>query len=201
MRHDHRPVTRSRRRHLFAALLCLAAFSAGCAGGLNDGPWREFTAWTVSTSLGKAIAESTWLFPVVEGFHLAGLALLGGTIILVDFRLLGLGIDTEPLPKLSRSAEPWMLTGLCASVVSGLLLFCSEATKFYSPGFWDSAEAPFIYKMLFLIMSVAFTFTMRRRFLNRSDENKPTVRSRLVGLASLLMWLGVGIGGRAIGFY
>jgi hypothetical protein len=143
------------------------------------------------------------MFAAIESFHLAGLAVLGGAVIMVDLSLLGLALGDEPLPRLSKDAEPWLLAGLIVTVVSGVLLFLSEATKFYSAGLWDSAEAPFLCKMVFLAAAIVFTFTVRRRILRRSDRRhgRPSAGERLVGMTSLLLWLGVGVGGRAIGFY
>lgn len=186
---------------LAAALAVLA--STGCAGRLNDELWQRFAGWAAATAIGAGISESSWMFAAIESFHLAGLAVLGGAVIMVDLSLLGLALGDEPLPRLSRDAEPWLLAGLIVTVASGTLLFLSEATKFYSAGFWDSAEAPFICKMVFLAAAIVFTFTVRRRILRRPDrrQGRPTVGERLVGMTSLLLWLGVGVGGRAIGFY
>jgi hypothetical protein len=190
------------------ALLCLlllfgSADAIGCAGRVNDNVWQPFAAWATATSIGKDVSESSWLFAIIESFHLTGLALLGGAVILVDFRLIGFVLGDEPLPKLAQSAEPWLLTGLAVSVISGLLLFFSEASKFYGHQFWDSAEAPFVYKMLFLLLAIVFTFTVRRKQLRVTGGvvTRPTLRDRFVGLTSLFLWLGVGVGGRAIGFY
>jgi multisubunit Na+/H+ antiporter MnhB subunit len=128
---------------------------------------------------------------------------LGGAVIVVDLSLLGLALGDEPLPRLSRDAEPWLVCGLIVTLASGSLLFLSEATKFYSAGFWDSAEAPFVGKMGFLLAAIVFTFTVRRRILCAPERiaGPPSLRDRLVGVTSLLLWLGVGVGGRAIGFY
>ena len=40
--------------------------------------------------IGETIRNSIWMFPVIEAFHLIGLAVLGGSILLGDLRLLGL---------------------------------------------------------------------------------------------------------------
>jgi hypothetical protein len=155
--------------------------------------------WAGSTAPGRTVAESTWLFAIIESFHLVGLAILGGAVAVVDFRLLGLVLTGEPTSKIAAGAERWVWVGLVLAVTSGLLLYASEATKFYSPGFWDSAEAPFIYKMLFLILALVFTFTVRRALL--LDSQCSSARARIVAVFSLLLWLGVATGGRAIGFY
>jgi hypothetical protein len=186
-----------------AGVSCAAGCAANCAGPINDGVWQPFAGWSAATAIGAGISGSSWMFAAIESCHLAGLAVLGGAVILVDLSLLGLALGDEPLRKLSRDAEPWLLAGLAITVASGVLLFLSEATKFYSAGFWDSAEAPFIGKMVLLAAAIVFTFTVRRRILRASDRPQaaPSLRDRLVGLTSLLLWLGVGVGGRAIGFY
>jgi len=180
-----------------------AACAAGCAGQINDRVWQPFAGWAAASAIGAGISGSSWLFAAIESCHLAGLAVLGGAVILVDLSLLGLALGDEPLRKLSRDAEPWLLAGLAITVASGLLLFLSEATKFYSAGFWDSAEAPFVGKMAFLAAAIAFTFTVRRRMLRTSErlDRPPSLGDRLVAATSLLLWLGVAVGGRAIGFY
>ncbi|HEY7173197.1 MAG TPA: DUF6644 family protein [Vicinamibacterales bacterium] len=197
-------MTAARRRRLWLiGVWCAAAAATGCAGRVNDGMWQRFAGWAAASAIGAGISGSSWLFAAIESLHLAGLAVLGGAVILVDLSLLGLALGDEPLPRLSRDAEPWLLAGLIVTVASGTLLFLSEATKFYSAGFWDSAEAPFVAKMVFLAAAVVFTFTVRRRILRASDRlaGPPSLRDRLVAMTSLLLWLGVGVGGRAIGFY
>jgi hypothetical protein len=183
------------------ASLGLVVGAAGCTGRFNEDVWHGFTAWSIATAIGSTISESSWLFAIIESFHLTGLALLGGAAIVVDFALLGLGLRNESLPRLSESAQPWLMVGLIITLISGPLLFLSEATKFYSPNVWDSAEAPFVVKMFFLALAITFTFTVRRRVLrSAANANSDFVR-RIVGTTSLVLWLAVAVGGRAIGFY
>ena len=52
----------------------------------------DFFQWCYDTPLGETIRESTWLFPLIEAFHLLGLALTVGSLLIVDLRLLGAGL-------------------------------------------------------------------------------------------------------------
>lgn len=183
------------------ATVILASIWSGCAGRMNDEVWSPFVAASYATAIGTAIHESTWLFAVIESFHLVGLALLGGSVLLVDFRLLGLALRGESAVDLARAAQPVLIGSLVVMLTSGVLLYLSEATKFYSEGFWDSAEFPFIYKMLFLVLAGVFTVTIRRWVVVSGMADRNPMRCMLVGLISMLLWLGVAIGGRGIGFY
>src|SRR6266571_1002255 len=56
------------------------------------------------SSLLSAMRSSPWVFPVIASIHLMGLALIGGAVLLVDLRLLGLGMRNQPLPQIARYA-------------------------------------------------------------------------------------------------
>jgi hypothetical protein len=50
-------------------------------------------------------------------------------------------------------------------------------------------------------MTILFTSTVHRAVvLSENTESRPT-QARLVAVVSVLLWTGVGFGGRAIGFY
>src|SRR6185436_18235268 len=90
-----------------------------------------FFQWCEATSLGSAIRESTWAFAVIESVHLLALSVIGGAILLVDLRLLGLGLRRQALADVAREIQPWLIAGLSVMIVSGVALFLSESVKCY----------------------------------------------------------------------
>jgi hypothetical protein len=153
----------------------------------------SFCQWCNNSFFGHGIRNSTWLFPFVEIFHLVGLGILGGTILILNLRLLGLSFRDEPVSELAIDVQPWMLGSLAVMLISGFLLFSTEAVKMY--GNWA-----FQIKMLSLLLAVVFTFTIHRK-VTLSDEGRiPRVLQILTALVSLILWAGVGLGGRAIGY-
>ena len=146
-----------------------------------------------ASPISDAIHNSLWLFPVVEAFHLVGLAVIGGAILVVDFRLLGLGLRGHSVSRLARDMQPWVIASLVLMVLSGVPLFLSEAVKcYYSPAFWI--------KMAALSLAVTFTFTLRRTVAAAPDGRFPASWHRAVALTSIALWSLVGWGGRWIGF-
>src|SRR5260370_40566276 len=93
--------------------------------------WRPFFQGGYQAQIGEGIRESTWLFPVTEAFPLLGLGLTVGAVLIVDLRLLGVGLSRQPVAQLSAGAEPWLLGSLTLMFASGTPLFLSEATKCY----------------------------------------------------------------------
>lgn len=142
--------------------------------------------------IGEGIRGSIWLFPVIEACHLLALTVIGGSVLLVDMRLFGIGITSEPVPELWREVQPWFAGSLAVMLVTGFLLFASEATKaYYHTAFW--------FKMSSLALAILFAFTVRRRVANAPEGVRP-IWSKLVAVVSVLLWTGVGVGGRWIGF-
>jgi uncharacterized membrane protein SirB2 len=152
-----------------------------------------FFTWCENSPLGEAIRASNWLFPVIESFHLLGLAVIGGAVLILDLRLLGLGLSRQPTDRIWRDTRPWLLSSLTVMIVSGLMLFTSEATKlYYHEAFWV--------KMISLLLSIVFTFTIARRTALADPKRVSPLWSRLVAVVSIVLWSGVGMGGRWIGF-
>ena len=152
-----------------------------------------FFQWCYQTAIGEAIRESTWLFPLIEAFHLVGLGLTAGAVLIVDLRLLGVGLTRQPVAQLSAAAEPWLLGSLTLMFASGIPLFLSESMKcYYSFAFWV--------KMTSLLLVLLVTFTVRRRMTRTGLSIDRPLLGRSTALISLSLWFGVAWGGRWIGF-
>jgi hypothetical protein len=151
----------------------------------------SFFTWCEQSGIGEAIRASLWLFPAIEAIHLLALAVIGGAVLVLNLRLLGLGLSHQPLPQLWRDTRPWLLGSLVTMLATGMLLFTSEAVKlYYHEAFWV--------KMTSLLLSMLFTFTVVRRVA--LADRKSSMGNRATGLISLVLWSLVGIGGRWIGF-
>jgi len=82
-----------------------------------------FFQWCEASWVGTAIRESPWAFASIESVHLLGLATLGGSVLLLDLRLLGLGLRGTPAAELARDVQPWFNTSLIVMLLTGVALF------------------------------------------------------------------------------
>jgi hypothetical protein len=152
-----------------------------------------FIEWVASSSLSKVISTSTWAFAVIESIHLLALSVIGGAVLIVDLKLLGFGIRTQSLDNVARDAQRWLLGRWAVMIVTGLLLFWSEPQKLYY-------STPFAVKMVCLLLGTIFALTVRRKVTQAGEGRVSPAVLKLVGLVSLVLWFGVGAGGRWIGF-
>src|SRR5215813_3416810 len=89
------------------------------------------------SKVGTGIRESVWVFPIIEGTHLLGIALSVGVLCWFDLRLLGLALPDEPVEKVWNQVMPIALIGFVLMFVTGLFLFWAEArTAYHSVHFW-----------------------------------------------------------------
>ena len=144
------------------------------------------------SALGQLMQTSKWGFALVEMAHLVALALLGGALLIVDLRLLGLVLKGESARTIGRDLSRIVIGGLIVMILTGIALLSEEAGKcYFSPAFrW---------KMALLASAVLFYFTLHRRALLHTDIGTPNFWSRAAAVLSLTLWLGVGVAGRAIG--
>lgn len=153
----------------------------------------SFCRWCNGSFFGQGIRDSVWLFPFVEIFHLLALSVLGGSLVLLNLRLLGVRFTDQPIPQVASDVRPFMLGSLVVMLVSGFLLFSTEAVKMF--GNWA-----FQFKMCFLVLAILFTFTIQRRVTQLSEAQLAPVWRWLTACISLALWTAVGLGGRAIGY-
>ena len=141
--------------------------------------------------IGEAIRNSIWMFPVIEAFHLIGLAILGGSILVGDLRLLGLLLSTKPINYVIGQTTLILKLGLIILVSTGIPLFLSEAIKcYYSRAFWI--------KMSALLIGLVFLFFIRNPMGLSAVEGN--TKLKLIGFTSISIWAIVAGSGRWIGF-
>ena len=151
----------------------------------------EFFHWLEYLPLLVAMRSSPWLFPVIATVHLLGLAVIGGAVLVVDLRLLGLSLVRQPAARLARETEPLLFAGIALMLLTGPWLFMCFATKYYYlMAFWV--------KIVCFALVLLFTLTLRRRVVMGSTTTGPG--PKLVAAASLSLWFTVALGGRLIGF-
>ena len=150
--------------------------------------------WLERTSLSVAINESLWAFAVVEAIHLLALAVIGGAVLVVDLRLLGLAFQEQRVGDVARVAQPWFVWSLAAMLLTGFVLFLSlAASKYYVHDY-------FWVKMYFLAGAMLFSFLIRQRVIMGDDARANSALGKVVAIVSLVLWSGVGFAGKAIGY-
>ena len=155
---------------------------------------QTFFDWLQNTSLAVMVGED-W-FPWVESAHVVCLALVAGTILTVDARLIGLASRQLRFTYLSEQLLPWTWGAFIGAAITGGLLFMANATSYIG-------NTPFLIKMCLLLLAgvnmLYFQFVTFRT-VQTWDSGTPIPAARAAGVVSVLLWCGVIGFGRWIGF-
>ena len=121
--------------------------------------------------------KNSWVFPVIEAIHLAGVAAFAGTIIFADLRRLGASVARQSGEELDRLFKPWAHSGLAILLVTGVLMTSAD---------WDRyrRNPAFSVKMGLLVLALVSYFAPRRR--------------KGLTIVSLALWTAVVLAARAI---
>jgi hypothetical protein len=143
-----------------------------------------FFEWCGRTWLGTTVRDTVWAFPVIETFHLLALAVLLGTVLIVNLGAFGVGMRGSSYAGTARELQPWMLTSLAVLILSGIPMAMSEPMKCYES--WS-----FPIKMILLLVAILWHFTFQRRWTT-------PLKSKVAACFSILLWTGIGIAGKGI---
>jgi len=150
----------------------------------------SFATWSQHTAIAEAIRSAPWPFPVIEIFHIAGMVVVFGTVLILNLRVFGFILRGEPVSQIAQDLTPLTLTGLGVQFASGSLMFIVSAMKF-------TENALFGIKIVLVIAAVAYHFGIHRN-LAISKDTQPG-RLRLSAAVSLMLWAGVVLVGLDIG--
>jgi hypothetical protein len=156
--------------------------------------------WLEATPVSTYLRESLWTYPIIESVHVLSLALFLGFAILLDLRLLGMGMRHVKVSELTERILPWTTAGAVIMVASGILLFIGDPAKFYGSIFM---------RIKFLMLGVAvlnaWFFHHSADYLARLpdwDGSMATpMRAKVAASVSILMWFLIVAMGRWIAYF
>ena len=157
----------------------------------------ESLNWLEATRLAEFIRESEWAFPAAESVHVIALALVIGTISIVDLRLLGLASTNRIYSELSKQVLPWTWGAFALAATSGTFMFISQPQTYLGN---------LAFRIKFALMFVAGVNMLVFQLITGRDASKwdrdaaAPLAGRIAATLSLVFWIAIVFFGRRIGF-
>jgi hypothetical protein len=149
-----------------------------------------------ASALGQAMRQWMWLYPTVEIVHIVGIALLFGSIAVLDLRLLGFSRSVS-VKSIAGHTLPWTAGSFLLIVPSGFMMFTAHAGDFLS-------STVFVVKMG-LIFAAGINAALFHVGVFRGaaawDTGATPIAARAAGAASLLLWISVIACGRLLAYF
>lgn len=153
--------------------------------------------WLQETSLATGIRDSLLLFPLLESAHVIGLALVFGTIAILDLRMLGAASTGRSFHRMASDIMKWTWAAFVLTAVTGLLMFITNAGGYYHNVFFRVKIALLV---LAAINAAVFELIVRRTIHQWDQAPSAPPIGRAVATVSLVIWVAVIFAGRMIGF-
>jgi hypothetical protein len=140
----------------------------------------------------EALKLSFYIYPVVNALHIMGFATLFACVGLMDLRIVGAFhlLDREAFVMLMRR---FAVGGFVVAVATGLPMFAIKAREY-------ALHPAFQVKMGLLVLAGLNLWAFRRIAAGDRTGRPYPASARLLAFLSILIWIGVILAGRFIGF-
>jgi len=160
----------------------------------------DFSAFLKSledSGIATGLRGSLYYFPFLESIHVMALAVVFGTILVVDLRALGVASTHRSFTRLSRELLRITWGAFALAALTGSLMFLTNARVY-------AHNTSFQVKMLLLALAglnmAAFHLTAGRSVASWDRARTAPTAGRITAALSLAIWVGVICAGRVIGF-
>lgn len=158
---------------------------------------HQFALWLASTPPSVFIQEhNAWTIPAIQSVHIVGIALVMGSVLMIDLRILGLAWTDQTLRQTVSRFGPWLTGSLWLLLVTGLLMVVGEPVR-------ELVTFSFWLKMALVavgtVVAVAFQRALRRegRF---EDTASRSGSIKTLAVVTFLVWICVIFLGRLIAY-
>jgi hypothetical protein len=159
--------------------------------------FRATAEQIAASGLSHRLQEVPWLVPASQSTHIVALSVLFASAMLINLRLLGVGIGGRTASQLAQTLVPWMWRALIVLLFTGALQTLIEPVRqFVTPIFWG--------KMVLVVLLALLTRWVARTLRDNAAQwddaaTRPAV-ARVFALVSTLGWVTVIAFGRFIGY-
>jgi hypothetical protein len=153
-----------------------------------------FLEWLQTTRFATFVAETLWAYPMFETMHTIGMALLVGSLGLIDLRILGYKRELPIVGTLELLPLAWL--GFTLNLISGLALFTSDAVYFWS-------SITFKVKLALICLGGINAFILSQSVFREARTvgvAVPGAPVKLVAASSLAFWVCAIVAGRLIAY-
>jgi uncharacterized membrane protein SirB2 len=152
--------------------------------------------WISSTRANALIRDTAWIIPVVQSVHILAIAVVMGSVLLLNLRVVGIIGAGEAKDVFTRRYLPWVWNGLVVLLISGIILIVGEPGR-------DLENSTFWTKMVLVGCAIALTLILEQPVVRRAtfwDVPGRRWMSRVLACLAMGCWVGIVLCGRWIAY-
>lgn len=159
---------------------------------------KLFAEWLSTTRPSVFIQEhNAWAIPTIQSIHIVGIAMVMGSVLLIDLRILGWAGMDQTLRQTVRRFGPWLTNSLWLMLATGVLMVVGEPVReLLTFSFWLKMALVAIGA----VVAVIFQTTLRRHDQQWGETlvHRPSIRT--LAILTFLVWACIIVLGRLIAY-
>jgi putative copper export protein len=149
---------------------------------------NRFAEWLAATPPSVYIQNhNAWFIPLVQSVHIVGIAVIIGSVLMINLRILGFAGTDQTLRQTSNRFAPWVTAALYLLLVTGILMVIGEPVR-------ELVTFSFWLKMFLVALSTVIAVNFQRKL--RADRQP----IKWLALATFVIWAFIIILGRLIAY-
>lgn len=159
---------------------------------------KQFALWLSTTSPSVFIQEhNSWAIPTIQSIHIVGIALVMGSVLMIDLRILGLAWADQTLRETTRRFGPWLTGSLWLLLATGILMVIGEPVR-------ELVTFSFWLKMSLVALGTLVAMIFQRAVRRHEQQWESTLvhkRSiKALAVLTFLVWACIIVLGRLIAY-
>jgi hypothetical protein len=159
---------------------------------------KQFAFWLSTTSPSVFIQEhNTWAIPTIQSVHIVGIAMVMGSVLMIDLRILGWGWTDQTLRQTASRFGPWLTGSLWLLLATGALMVIAEPVR-------ELVTFSFWLKMALVAVGTLVAATFQRTLRRHEQQweetlvHRPSIKA--LAILTFLMWACIIVLGRLIAY-
>jgi hypothetical protein len=159
---------------------------------------QHFAEWLSTTFLSVFIQNHNgWVIPAIQSIHIAGIAMVVGSVFMIDLRILGWAGMDQTLRQAASRFGPWLTASLWLLLATGLLMVVGEPVR-------ELVTFSFWLKMFLVavgtVVAAIFQITLRKHDRQWEDTLVKRRSIQFLAVLTFLIWACIIVLGRLIAY-
>ena len=159
---------------------------------------KQFALWLSTTAPSVFIQEhNTWTIPAIQSVHIVGIAMVMGSVLMIDLRILGWGWMDQTLRQTTSRFGPWLTGSLWLLLATGALMVIAEPVR-------ELVTLSFWLKMALVAVGTLVAATFQRTLRRHEQQweetlvHRPSIKA--LAILTFLIWACIIVLGRLIAY-
>ena len=155
---------------------------------------KQFAEWLSTTAPSVFIQNhNSWAIPTIQSIHIVGIAIVLGSVFMIDLRLLGWAGMDQTLRQTTSRFGPWLTGALWLMLVTGILMVIGEPVR-------ELITFSFWLKMFLVAVGTVIAVILQRTIRKREDSEAGGRLLKPLAVITFSIWACIIVLGRLIAY-